>query len=318
MVEILKSRHPFLDLVQVAFILTDAHSKILYTNRYAERLFGYSREEMEGERIRLFFLEEDLTYFLPNIIYFTLYKSGFEGEVLLRQKNGTKVFAYLHTTTFKEEGEVFISFSFQEIQRLKTLEREKVEMERWASLGMMLEEIAHQIRNPIAAIGGYTQRLLKTFTPSPKVKSYLRQIFHETKKLETMIQRVEEYVLIPKPTFQKEKIQEVVESVLLTFSKEATEKGVSINLETGALEGEGDFFIDRGLFAKALFYILENSIEAVVRRPVGKRGRTIKVSLLETEEILGFRSPIEERGFPKRTLSEFSSLFFLHDLTGWD
>ena len=69
MVEILKSRHHFLDLVQVAFILTDAHSKILYTNRYTERLFGYSREEIEGERIRMLFLEEDLTYFLPNIIY---------------------------------------------------------------------------------------------------------------------------------------------------------------------------------------------------------------------------------------------------------
>ena len=40
-----------------------------------------------------------------------------------------------------------------------------------------------------------------------------------------MIQRVEEYVLIPKPTFQKEKIQEVVETVLQTFSKEAAEKG---------------------------------------------------------------------------------------------
>src|SRR4030042_4675733 len=310
MVEILKSRHHFLDLVQVAFILTDGHSKILYTNRYAERLFGYSREEMEGERIRLFFLEEDLTYFLPTIIYFTLYKSGFEGEVLLRQKNGTKVFAYLYTTTFKEEGEVFISFSFQEIQQLKTLEREKVGMERWASLGMMLEEIAHQIRNPITAIGGYTQRLLNTFTPSPKVKSYLRQIFHETKKLETMIQRVEEYVLIPKPTFQKEKIQEVVESVLLTFSKEATEKGVSINLETGALEGEGDFFIDRGLFAKALFYILENSIEAVVRRPVGKRGRTIKVSLLGDGGNIGVSISDRGEGIPQKNLKRIFEPFF--------
>jgi PAS domain S-box-containing protein len=310
MVEILKSRHQFLDLVQVAFILTDAHSKILYTNRYAERLFGYSKEEMAGERIRLLFLEEDLTYFLPNIIYFTLYKSGFEGEALLRQKNGAKVFAYLYTTTFKEEGEVFISFSFQEIQRLKTLEREKVEMERWASLGMMLEEIAHQIRNPIAAIGGYTQRLLKTFTPSPKGKSYLHQILHEAKKLETMIQRVEEYVLIPKPIFQKEKIQEVVETVLLTFSKEATEKGVSISLEAGALEGEGDFFIDRDLFAKALFYILENSIEAVVRRPMEKRGRIIKVSLFGDGGTIGVSISDRGEGIPKKNLGRIFEPFF--------
>jgi len=121
---------------------------------------------------------------------------------------------------------------------------------------------------------------------------------------------VEEYVLIPKPTFQKEKIQEVVETVLLTFSKEATEKGVSINLETGALEGEGDFFIDRGLFAKALFYILENSIEAVVRRPVGKRGRTIKVSLLGDGGNIGVSISDRGEGIPQKNLERIFEPFF--------
>jgi len=38
--EILGSRHPLLEMVQVAFIITDIHAKILYANRYAERLFG--------------------------------------------------------------------------------------------------------------------------------------------------------------------------------------------------------------------------------------------------------------------------------------
>ena len=310
MVEILKSRHHFLDLVQVAFILTDAHSKILYTNRYTERLFGYSREEMEGERIRMLFLEEDLTFFLPNIIYLTLYKNGFEGEALLRQKNGTRVFVHLYTTTFKEEGEVFISFSFQEIQRLKKLERERLEMERWASLGMMVEEIAHQIRNPVVAIGGYTQRLLKTLSASPKGKSYLHQILQETKRLETMIQRVEEYVLIPKPTFQKERIQEVVENALQTFSKEAAEKGISLNLETGGLEGEGDFFMDRELIAKALFYILENSMEAVARTPMGKKGGIVKVSLFGDRGNIGVLISDKGEGIPKKNLDRIFEPFF--------
>ncbi len=309
MVEILKSRHHFLDLVQVAFILTDAHSKILYCNRYTERLFGYPREEIEGERIRILFLEEDLTYFLPNIIYLTLYKNGFEGEALLRQKNGTKIFVHLYTTTFKEEGEVFISLSFQEIQRLKKLERERLEMERWASLGMMVEEIAHQIRNPIVSIGGYTQRLLKT-SALPKGKSYLNQILHETRRLETMIQRVEEYVLIPKPTYQKEKIEEVVETVLQTFSKEAAEKGVSINLETRALEGEGDLFIDKDLMAKALIHILENGIEAAVRTPMGKKGRPIKVFLFGDGEKIGVSISDRGEGIPKKNLDRIFEPFF--------
>ena len=279
MVEILQDRHHFLDWVQVGFIVTDAHSKTLYANRYTERLFGYSKEEMEGERIRILFLEEDLVSFVPNILYLALYENGFDGETLLRRKNGTRVFAHLYTTTFKEEGEVFLSFCFQEIQRLKTLEKERLDMERWAGLGMMLEGISHQIRNPVAAIGGYTQRLVKTSTASPKGKSYLHQILHETKRLETMIQRLEEYILIPKPAFRKEKIEEAVEAVLQTFSNEATEKGVSINLETRVLEGDGDCFVDRDLIAKALYYILESSLEAVERLPMRKKPKTVRVSL---------------------------------------
>jgi PAS domain S-box-containing protein len=310
MVEILKNRHHFLDLVQVGFILTDAHSKVLFTNRYSERLFGYSREEMEGGRIRILFLEEDLIYFLPNIIYLTLYKNGFDGEALLRQKNGTKVFAHLYTTTFKEDGEVFLSFCFQEIQRLKMLEKEKLEMERWASLGMMLEGISHQIRNPIVAIGGYTQRLVKTSTASSKGKSYLHQILHETKRLGTMIQRLEEYILIPKPTFQKERIEEVVETVLQTFSKEATEKGASINLETRALEGEGDCFIDKDLVAKALFYILENSLEAVERLPMGKKSKTVKVSLSGDEGNIEVSISDKGEGIPKKNTDRMFEPFF--------
>jgi two-component system sensor kinase FixL len=310
MVEILKSRHHFLDLVQVAFILTDAHSKILYTNRYTERLFGYSREEIEGERIRVLFLEEDLTYFLPNIVYLSLYKSGFEGEALLRQKDGTKVFVHLYTTAFKEEGEVFISFSLQEIQRLKKLERERLEMERWTSLGMMVEEIAHQIRNPIVAIGGYTQRLLKAFSPSPKGKSYLHRMLRETKRLETMIERLEEYILLPKPTLQREKIEEVVETILQIFSKEAAEKGVFFNLETRALEGEGSFFIDRDLIAKALFHILGNSIEAVTRIPMGKKGRIVKVSLFGEGGRIGVLISDKGEGIPKKNLNRIFEPFY--------
>ncbi len=80
MIDILKEPHPILDFIQEGFIITDSHSKIIYSNHYTERLFGYTREELEGQRIRILFLEEDLTYFLPNIVYLSLYKNGFEGE----------------------------------------------------------------------------------------------------------------------------------------------------------------------------------------------------------------------------------------------
>ena len=150
-----KSRS-LLNTIPVAFLLTDAHAMILHANQHAESLFGYNTEEMLGQRLRVLFLEDDLIYFLPNIIFLTLYKDGFDGEALLRRKDGSRLFVRLLSTSFKEEGETFLTFSIQEIQRLKKLERERLESERWESLGRMVEEIAHQVRNPVVSIGGYT------------------------------------------------------------------------------------------------------------------------------------------------------------------
>jgi len=310
MVDVLKSGQHLLDLVQVAFILTDAHTKILYINQYTEHLFGYARDEIEGQRIRILFLEEDLTYFLPNIAYLTLYKDGFAGEALLRQKDGKKIFVHLSTASFKEEGEVFLTFSFQEIQRLKNLERERLEMERWASLGMMVEEIAHQVRNPISSIGGFTKRLLKGFSSSQKSTSYLNQILQETKRLETMIQQMEDYVLIPRPIFQREKVREVVEAAFQSVSEEARERGLSFHLKTEILEGDGFFFIDKDLFMKVLSRILKNSMDAITRIPVAKKRMIVEVALFMAGESIGISISDRGEGIAKKNIGRIFEPFF--------
>ena len=310
MTEILKSRHFLLDFVQVAFILTDIHSKILYANRYAEHLFGYSREELEGQRIRTLFFEEDLKYFLPNIIYLAIYKAGFEGDGLLRQKDGKGIFVHLSTVSFKEGGETFLTFSFQEIQRLKRLEREKLELRHRASLGMMVEEIAHQVRNPIASIGGYAQRLMKASVSSPKTEAYLNRVLRETKRLEEMIRRMEELVKMPRPVFQREKFLEVVERTLQGVSQEEKAKGVSFNLEEGSLEGEEYFYIDKSLVIRALSHILENSIESVGQGKGKKDRKRIRVFLACNQENVEISVSDRGEGISKKNLDRIFEPFF--------
>lgn len=310
MTEILKSRHFLLDFVQVAFILTDIHSKILYANRYAEHLFGYTREEMEGQRMRTLFFEEDLKYFLPNIIYLAIYKAGFEGDGLLRQKDGKGIFVHLSTSSFKEGGEAFLTFSFQEIQRLKRLEREKLELRHRASLGMMVEEIAHQVRNPIASIGGYAQRLMKASISSPKREAYLGRVLQETKRLEEMIRRMEELVKMPRPVFQREKFLEVVERTLQGVSQEEKAKGISFNLEEGLLEGDEFFYIDRDLVTRALSHILENSIESVGQGKGKKDRNRIRVFLAFNEENVEISVSDRGEGVSKKNFDRIFEPFF--------
>jgi PAS domain S-box-containing protein len=302
-----KSRS-LLNTIPVAFLLTDAHAMILHANQHAESLFGYKTEEMLGQRLRILFLEDDLIYFLPNIIYLTLYKDGFDGEALLRRKDGSRLFVRLLSTSFKEEGETFLTFSIQEIQKLKKLERERLESERWESLGRMVEEIAHQVRNPVVSIGGYTKRLQKISLSSLKGQSYLDQIIHETNKLETMIRRLEEYVHIPKPIYGKENLHEVVDTALQFYFKEATEHGISMTVETKGVDG--DLFIDRDLVTRAFSQVIKNSLEAVILGSVGKQRRVISVTVFGDSEHLGIAVFDRGQGISKKNVDLVCEPFF--------
>jgi PAS domain S-box-containing protein len=305
----LNNRPHLFDSIQVAFLLADAHSKILYANQPAEDLFGYRRAEIEGQRVRLLFLAEDQAYFLANIIYLSLYQDGFKGELLVRRKDGGKIFVHLHTTSFKEKGETFITFSFQEIQRLKNLERKRFEEEHWTRLGRMVEEIAHQVRNPIVSIGGYTQRLLRN-GPSSRSQPYLAKILHETGRLEKMIRQVEDYIRIPAPPFQKGRAQEVAEEALQIFSVREKVDGVSVRLEAGGMKGEGEFFIARESVIKALLNLLENSLEAVTEIPGKRRKAMIQVTLLEDREVVGISISDNGQGIKKKDLPLIFDPFF--------
>ncbi len=313
MAEPLKSRHPLLDFIQVAFILTDIHSRILYMNRFSEQLFGYTREEMEGQRLRLLFFEEDLKYFLPNIVYLAIYQGGFEGDGLLRQKDGKGVFVHLSATSFQEEGETFLTFSFQEIQRLKRLEREKIEWKHRASLGMMVEEIAHQVRNPIASIGGYLHRLMKLTVSSPRAEGYIKRILQEAERLERMIRRMEELVKMPRPSFKKERVLEVVERIVQSVSQEEKAKGISLSLEEGSLNGDESFYIDRSLVTRALTQLIENSIESIEKVKGKKDRKKVRIWLACNEETIEISVSDRGEGIAKKISSIFLNPSFQPD-----
>ena len=308
--EILKRSHNLLDAVPATFLFTDIHSRILYANCQTENFFGYSCDEMEGERIRTLFLDEDLIHFLPNIIYLTRYKDGFDGEALLRRKDGTKIFVHLFTTAFTEGGETFLSFGFQEIQRLKLLEREKLEAERWAGLGHMVEEIAHQFRNPLSSVGGYAKRILKGNLSSPKAKAYLENLMQETGRMETVLQRVEELVRVPRPVFRRETIQAIAEAAQSILSPKAAEQEVTLRVNKRGLKGEGIFFADRQLLIRTLDQILENSCEAILQKPAKARKRVIDFSVLDDGENVGIAVTDWGQGISKKNMGLIFDPFF--------
>jgi len=81
-----------------------------------------------------------------------------------------------------------------------TLHRKMVEMERLAALGEMSMFIAHQIRNPLAAIGGFTDQLLAGPVDETKRRRNLEIIHREIQRLEKIIFELGYFLKVnPKP-----------------------------------------------------------------------------------------------------------------------
>jgi len=125
-----------------------------------------------------------------------------------------------------------------------------------------------------------------------------------------MIRRVEEYVHLPKPSFDKENIQEVVEATLQSLSRDACQTGVSFTLETGDLKENGHLFLDRGLVIQAISCVLKNSLEALAEAPSGKERKTITLTLFAKEENIGVSISDRGRGISKENLPLVCEPFF--------
>jgi PAS domain S-box-containing protein len=184
-----------MEVIKTGIVVTDDGGVILFSNDLASSLFGYDDGGLNGLHLEDLFLPEDRSILLPNIMKLVRDGTGFDGEALLQKKDGAVFFVNLSTALYKDDSrsQELVIITLQDISRLKQMEKDKLEAERFAGLGVIADQISHQIRNPVASIGGFALRLAKD-TISPADYSRYGGIIHgEAKRLEHIIDRLVEF-----------------------------------------------------------------------------------------------------------------------------
>jgi len=129
--------------------------------------------------------------------------------------------------------------------------------ERAESLIAFAQSVAHQIRNPIMSIAGFT-RLLDRRADEASRES-LEAIGEETRKLETMVRAVTEYSSIALENPAHVNLWVVIEEARGRLADKEAVKGRTITWDTEC--PDMNVTADRHLLARALFELLLNSIE---------------------------------------------------------
>ncbi len=288
-----------------AFITIDKDSMVIFFNKAAEQIFGYKRNEMIGKNL-VSILGPDCREGHINAVskYVKTQKSkliGHETEFVAMRKNGDSFPASISFSVSKINDQFFFTGIVRDITKTKVLHEKIIRSERLAALGQTVAEISHEIKNPLALIGGLAKQLIKS-TYTEKEKNKLNAIITEVRRLENFLLELNELYTPKGLTFEKIIVLELLREIYSLVETECCNKNINISLRAK----DKDIIVkgDREKLKQVLINILKNSVEALAE------GDTITIDTEATGKFVTLAITDSGPGIPSDIKDKIFSPFF--------
>ncbi len=142
-----------------------------------------------------------------------------------------------------------------------------IRVERLSALGEMAAQIAHEMKNPLASIGGVA-RFIQRHTQEEKYKKHLETIVKETLRLEQILFQIFDFIQCPTITPKKIHLNHLLHSCLQTLHSQMEKSNITLVTDFSPDLSEMDLDEDR--IKEAVLNICRNAIDAM---PSGGRLR---------------------------------------------
>lgn len=240
--------------------LSDKDGNFLDINESAERLFGYSREEMLTMNIAGLFENKRECGKLNEQIYQKGHYSGF--EVILLDKTGNKKYCTLTANKQRtdENKKVYYQGIIHDMTIRKKAERDSIAAEKLAIAGKIARTLAHEVRNPLTNINLSVEQLEEDIADENQ-KPYLDIIKRNSKRINDL---VTELIENSKPAALNEaliSIQTILQNTIELAKDRAELKNIKILTDFSLLNEK--IIADEASLTIAFLNILINAIEAV-------------------------------------------------------
>ena len=201
-------------------ILVSQEGNILSANMAAEEMFQQSRDSFMGKSVTG--LIPDQANILEKIQDTFVNETSFRDiECLgLRKINSTRFPISLILSPFlSSEGQhQGVVIQVRDMSLFKELEETSRQLEHISSLGVLSLGMAHEIKNPLVAIGGSAQ-LLRSRLDNPEHKEFLDVVIEEVNRINRMVERMLSLARPSKLEVKEVNIHKVLEEILLLEKK---------------------------------------------------------------------------------------------------
>ena len=194
----------------------DARGRIIFFNPSAERILGYREEQVKGMLCSEVFAER-----MPNVA--SALMSGItrsaqrpRDELDILDGDGNEIPLGFSTSSLTdEEGAVRgLIAIFSDLTTAKRLEAKVRAADRMAAVGELSASIAHEIRNPLAAISGSVEVLENELQLDGENAQLMRLIVKESHRLSKILSEFLQYARIDRPVYNKVELCHLVGDVI--------------------------------------------------------------------------------------------------------
>lgn len=209
-----------LDTATDAIISIDSEHKIVVFNNAAQQIFGYSRDEVMEKDLNMLippqygdhsrFVKRFLETRNPKAIGKTLSLTAF-------RKNGGKFPIELGLSYHEIEKDITFTAIIRDISTQKQLEKKLLRSERLAAVGQTVAHVAHEIKNPLMIIGGFSHQIKDSLLDDKAVQK-LGMILDEVSRLERLVANLGDFTKVYNLVKRPADINSVIEDVLKIMS----------------------------------------------------------------------------------------------------
>ena len=153
------------------------------------------------------------------------------------------------------------------------------------AMGNLVQGVAHEIRNPLMTIGGFSKRIKKALGTRGKLHQYVDIILDESARLEKLVEQVRRLYEVQVASLSLEPFGPVISEVLERFLPRSEKQGV--HLISRIPDDLPPIEMDATQVDIALSNLMENALEAMgnggsLHMEAKKEGRHLLISIRDT------------------------------------
>lgn len=164
----------------------------------------------------------------------------------------------LHSQTVRTNGAIAI---FSDLTKTKSLEERVKHSEKLAILGEMAAVMAHEVRNPLNAIAGFSQLMQSRLEQEDKNRKYVDIIVNEAFRVDTLISDILDFAHQKKTIWADVNLESLIDKVIEAKKSKANEKGIEITKLIA--DGLPLLYGDAVRLERIILNLANNSIEAI-------------------------------------------------------